>query len=129
MARGSITEEDLAAGIKSVGVLSAVAGPHGQRRDSPFGPSTHAKPALPEKRIDPPPTSAPDAKSVEAAPKAPPGERKALKGRSEGFADYITLPITAHSRGKATLLAAELQRRRTERALRFSANVLFRAAI
>ena len=133
MARGTITEEELAAGIKPVGVLSAVAATHGQRREHPFGPPQPPKSQRPERQqVEVPPEvklDKPPAPPAMAEAATAPNRTTDEAGAKAPSYDYITLPITANMRGAATSLAAELQRRRTDKALRFSANVLFRTAI
>jgi hypothetical protein len=147
MARGSATEDDIASGIKAVGVLSAVAGTP-RRRDNPFAGDVSAvtppPSTTPPKRQDAPPLPpsdppAPKAAVEETLPEKPPRAsatpRKAAPEEvapalaPSRFTDPVTVPLTAEMRTRATLLAAELQRRRTDRTNRFTANSVFRVAI
>lgn len=136
MARGSATEDELAAGIRSVGVLSAVTGSEGPRRDNPFAappvrpkappPEPVAALLAPEQAL---PTrsvaSLPDQRP-ERVPRPPIEEPATDPAR---FTDPVTVPMTAEMRTRANLLAAELQRRRTEKRVRFTPNTVFRVAI
>jgi hypothetical protein len=45
------------------------------------------------------------------------------------YTDYVTVPMTAEMRTRASLLAAELQRRRADKSVRFTSNTVFRLAI
>src|SRR6185503_21122299 len=45
------------------------------------------------------------------------------------YTEDVTVPMTAEMRTRATLLAAELQRRRTNKSVRFTPNTVFRVAI
>lgn len=45
------------------------------------------------------------------------------------YTDPVTVPMTAEMRTQANLLAAELQRRRTEKHVRFTTSTVFRVAI
>jgi hypothetical protein len=136
MARGRATEDDLAAGIRRVGVLGAVTAPEGTRRDSPFAAPRTAteKPALVTGEAH----SSPERIVVAPNPGAPRdlGLQKAARPSVEApapipnrYTDPVTVPMTAEMRTKANLLAAELQRRRIDRRVRFTANSVFRAAI
>lgn len=136
MARGSATENDLAAGIRRVGVLGAVTAPEGTRRDSPFAAPRTAteKPALvaggapssPERIVTAPtpgPTRDPGLQEV-ARPSV-----EAPAPTPNRYTDPVTVPMTADMRTQANLLAAELQRRRTDRTVRFTSNTVFRVAL
>lgn len=136
MARGRATEDDLAAGIRRVGVLGAVTAPEGSRRDSPFAaprPPTE-KPAL----VAEAPPSSPERIEVAPTPepRRDPGPQEAARPSAEvpapmpnRYTDPVTVPMTAEMRTKANLLAAELQRRRTDRRVRFTSNTVFRVAL
>lgn len=136
MARGNATEEELAAGIRSVGVLSAVAGTEGPRRDNPFAPPPAPKKPAPQERAAPAP--APEPKPV--APSVAISQKKPVErpsrpssevspAESSPLTDYVTVPMTAEMRSQASLLAAELQRRRTDKSIRFTANTIYQVAI
>lgn len=136
MARGNATEEDLAAGIRSVGVLSAVAGTEGSRRDNPFAPPPAPQKPPPQERAAPVPAPEvrPVAPSVAVTQKkpveSPPRPSKEVSpAESSPLTDYVTVPMTAEMRSQASLLAAELQRRRTDKSIRFTANTVYQVAI
>ena len=136
MARGNATEEELAAGIRSVGVLSAVTGTEGPRRDNPFAPPpAPKKPAQQERAAPAPePESKPTAPSVAVTPKKPVERPPRLSNEdstpeSSPLTDYVTVPMTAEMRSQAMQLAAELQRRRTDKTVRFTANTVYQVAI
>jgi len=135
MGRGNATEEELAAGIRSVGVLAAVAGTEGPRRDNPFAPPpAPPKPVLPE-RVAPVPSPEPTpaaplvAATVKKPVERPPRRSSEVEPDAGNSYDYVTVPMTPEMRDRANLLAAELQRRRTEKSMRFTSNTVFRVAI
>lgn len=149
---GRTTEEDLREGLKSVGALSALRQPGPMRRENLFAPP----PQEPQPKEEPPKVEArekapaPDPRPAPRAP-APPRARPARKPEAKPpavaptteaspqssqeprgapvFSDAPTVPMTAEMRTAATLLAAELQRRRTDKSERFTANSIFRVAI
>jgi hypothetical protein len=136
MAKGSATEDDLAAGIRSVGVLSAVTASEGIRRDNPFATSpVRPRVSLPERvagspepeRLPPLPVAAPTRKKLTQNSPKPSIEERAPE--YDTYTDFVTVPMTAEMRTQANLLAAELQRRRTEKRVRFTPNTIFRVAI
>jgi hypothetical protein len=136
MARGNATEEELAAGIRSVGVLSAVTGTEGPRRDNPFAPPSAPKKPAPQERAAPvlSPEPKPAAPSVAVTQKRPierPPEpsKEVSPAESSPLTDYVTVPMTAEMRSQATELAAQLQRRRTDKSIRFTANTVYQVAI
>jgi len=136
MARGTATEDELDAGIRKVGVLSAVVSPEGPRRDNPFAmPTARSKapapepPAAlpaPERTPAPPQVATAPERRPERAPRPPIGEPALESGR---YTDRVTVPMTAEMRTRANLLAAELQRKRTEKCVRFTPNSVVRVAI
>ena len=136
MARGSATEDDLAAGIRAVGTLSAVAGPEGARRDNPFAaPATSPKdPSVAAAIPSPRPERQEAAPTIDPLLDRRPGRppRPSVETPTpepERYTDPVTVPMTAEMRTRANLLAAELQRRRTEKRVRFTSNTVFRVAI
>ncbi len=136
MARGSATEEELAAGIRSVGVLSAVTGTEGPRRDNPFAPPPAPKTPAPQERAAavPAPEPKPATPSVAVSQKKPVERPPRLssdvsQAEPSPLTDYVTVPMTAEMRSQASLLAAELQRRRTDKTVRFTANTVYQVAI
>jgi len=135
MARGSATEDDLAAGIRSVGALSAVAGSEGLRRDNPFAappvrpknPQPERIGAAPEPERPLPPAVPPPPRKLVEGPLRPSNDKPTSEpGR---YTDRVTLPMTAEMRTRANLIAAEIQRRRSDKSVRFTPNVLIRVAI
>lgn len=136
MAKGRATEDDLAAGIRRVGVLGAVTAPEGTRRDSPFAAPRTAteKPALvageahsSAERIVAAPT--PEATRELGLHEAARPSVEAPAPTPNRYTDPVTVPMTADMRTAANLLAAELQRRRTDRRVRFTSNTVFRVAL
>lgn len=135
MARGRATEDDLAAGIRRVGVLGAVTAPE-SRRDSPFAAprAVSEKPALVARERPSSPEHTVAAPTPEAS--RDPGLQEAARPSVEApaptpnrYTDPVTVPMTAEMRTRANLLAAELQRRRTDRRVRFTSNTVFRVAL
>ena len=136
MAKGSATADEISAGIRQVGVLSAVARPERARRDNPFStPGPRPSAPLPEVAVAPPsPEPAPRAPSVAPVPQVrpespakPPVEELVVE--SGPYTEDVTVPMTAEMRTRVGLLAAELQRRRTEKRVRFTSSKVFRIAI
>jgi hypothetical protein len=136
MARGSATEDELAAGIRSVGVLSSVTGSERPRRDNPFA----APPVRPRASVPEVVAASPEPEQAVPAPQVAPAPRKLAESppqphieepvvESARYTEDVTVPMTAEMRTRANLLAAELQRRRTEKRVRFTPNTVFRVAI
>lgn len=138
MAKGQASGEELTSALRSVGTLSSLARPGATRRDSPFAgvagepvpaPQPPAKPELPAPTPRPTPV-APRRVVAPAEPKAQPQPaREVRRKRLREFTDEVTVPMTAEMRTRASLLAADLQRRRTDRTERLTANSVFRVAI
>lgn len=136
MARGRATEDELAAGIQRVGGLAAVATPEGARRDSPFAAPSAAPaqpalaaavaPSVRERRRAAPTPEAQRDQAVESPPRL---SNAVPVPESSKYTDPVTVPMTAEMRTQANLLAAELQRRRTDRRVRFTSNTVFRVAV
>src|SRR5262245_36074719 len=136
MAKGSATDDDISAGIRQVGVLSAVANPERARRDNPFStPAPRPSAPPPEAAVAPPsPKPAPPEPSVASMPQArpkrqpePPREEPAAE--SARHTEEVHVKMAPDMRTRVTLLAAELQRRRTKKEHRFTPNSVFRVAI
>lgn len=141
MARGQTTEEDLRTGLQGVGAFDALRVSPGLKRENLFATAPRAlRPARPpppephvevETPLERPPTKAGAApRQGETAPVIP--EHPPEKGRAQRevlLTDPVTVPMTAEMRSKASLLAAELQRRRTEKSERITPNTVFRVAI
>ena len=154
MARGQTTEDDLKEALEGVGALDSLRTAPALKRENLFGPPPRVLrpapvPALepanpaevipkappPEAAIAPPePERKVSAPVVAAVPEARP-ERPARPPIEEPsvevdrYTDPVTVPMTADMRTQANLLAAELQRRRTEKRVRFTPNTIFRVAI
>lgn len=138
MAKGQASGEELTSALRSVGTLSSLARPGTARRDSPFaGVAAEPVPApQPPAKPEPPapaPRPAPAAPQRVVAPVEPEAQRQpareARRKRLREFTDEVTVPMTAEMRTRASLLAADLQRRRTDRTERLTANSVFRVAI
>lgn len=141
MHKGQVTEDDLDAGLRAVGGLGALA--QRGRRDSPFGPqevrrpepesqepktpratksSANAKGPGRRKPAAPSPSSGPEERpSPRAAPESP--------GKSSTYTEKVTVPMTGEMRDSLTLLAARLQRSRTDRSERITGNSVIRVAV
>jgi len=138
MARGQVTEEELSAGLKAVGNLQKLAG-GSARRDSPFG-SQHLKPKAGEGSSTPEVSEKnAGASQITEIPKKAATQRKTQRDEraasspktapaTSEFED-VTVPFAPSTRDAVGNLARELQRRRTEKRSRFTANVLIRVAV
>ena len=155
MAKGQVTEEDLSAGLKSIGSLGTLTS-SGGRRDSPFGKDfakTPSPEALQVKEITLAPTNntaelkarepSPVATQLASKPKVIP-ERKAVavkESREEGqrveeskrkadiLTERITLQMRSEMRDDLNDLARKLQRKKTDKSERITANSVMRVAI
>lgn len=87
----------------------------------PDAPARAAKPRAERPARTPQVVSAPAAQDAAQITQEPRG--------APVLSDAPTVPMTAEMRSAATLLAAELQRRRTDKAERFTTNSIFRVAI
>lgn len=168
MAKGQVTDDELASGLKNFGGFGSLGGAK-PRREDPFrdtrSEAPAAAPARPESpRIEivkTPEVSAPETKteSVQTAseprpntlklrPKkttnfAPPVKveraAKPLKEapvesvqtetKSELYTERVTVPLDPELRDGAESLAKELQRKRTEKGERITANTVMRVAV
>lgn len=132
MGRGIATEEELARGLRAVGDLASLSAVPRPKRDNPFAtavPGALPTPPIPKQtRVEVPPSPATEPE----VPVAPADEtRRSRKGGEPrtAYTDEVTVPMTAQMRNKASLLAAELQRKRSKKAERFTPNSVFRVAI
>lgn len=142
------TEEDLEAGLQSIGRLASVGQARALRRESLFAPELSDTPPPSEPKIlqrpakERPRTATrsverPPAKARARSPtaqRAPASPGDGLQGAEDCssapiYTEQVTVPMTAEMRTSASLLAAELQRQRTKRTERFTANTVFRVAI
>ena len=168
MAKGQITDQELATGLKSFGGFGALGeGAAKPRREDPFRDTRAEAAETPPARVEPPrieivktpsEVSAVDARVVapslpqeQPAPlklkKAPPlsrpvkvqrgGESKiiprkesvATENKTELYTERVTVPLDAELRDGAESLAKELNRRRTEKGERITANTVMRVAL
>jgi hypothetical protein len=78
-------------------------------------------------------TTPPPAEVESLAPERSQGRAKATialqPSQVQPIYDYLTLPLTAELRDRATALATQLQRRRTNREERITTSVVYRVAI
>jgi len=150
MARGQISDEDLSSGLKGLGGFGALGGAK-VIKDSPFRDSRDehkvvevAKPnerAVVVKRA---PLEAERPAVVEARPvpvkvtpkpvaakKAPGAADPALQGRrvADIYSERVTLQLSPEMRDKVDALARELQRSKTTKGERITANTVMRVAI
>lgn len=128
MAKGQTTEAELRNAVQAVGGFSGLTTVAPKRRDHPFR----------ERAAEPPPTvptPIPAADVPLLAParqqSRPPREPvpKDLPPPVQRLYDFLTVPLTAELRDRASALATQLQRRRTNRAERLTTNVVYRVAI
>lgn len=138
MARGQASGDEISSGLRSVGTLSSLAKVPGPRRDSPFAGVSPERAPLPQPKPQPATVERPQpavaAPAVRSTPRAEPHprpkpHREARRPRAGEYTDEVTVPMTAEMRTRAGLLAADLQRRRSDRSERLTANSVFRVAI
>lgn len=150
----NITEEDLAAGMKGLGGFGALSA----RRDSPFRDSRSEVKAPEPKTVDVKPTAESrsvygtpvvepakpsEIKRVEPTPKAAPvkpvssptihesyrpRQRQPLR-KADIYSERVTLQISAEMRDEVDELARQLQRAKTSKDERITANTVMRVAI
>lgn len=169
MAKGAqVTEEDLQAGLKSLGGLGAVAG-SGGRRDSPFGnnyvkrPTAEISPTIVEPAKVEEPTKTIELKNkvessvenvsdkvvaraeveskqieevkpkiVEVQPKLKVRQERtpiAPSTKTDVLTERITLQMSPEMRDELNDVARKLQRAKTDKTVRITANCVMRAAI
>jgi len=147
MARGQVSEEDLSSGLKGLGGFSSLGGAR-VVKDSPFRDSRSApKPADPPKVVEVPTISkqAPETPVVpearphpvkdlvrrESAKKSPAASKAEPAGRrvADIYTERVTLQLSPGMRDKVDSLARELQRSKTSKGERITANTVMRAAI
>jgi hypothetical protein len=147
MAKGIVTEEELARGMKSIGGFSALS--TSARRDSPFRDSRaedHRSEVKAAPRFEPksellPPAVEPIRErevhvppAVEVSPvKRVPGSVRARpkvsQRKAEIFSESVTLKISPEMRDDVGALARELQRFKESKEERITPNTVIRAAI
>src|SRR5688572_18589771 len=108
MGRGSATEDELSAGIRSVGVVARVTGAEGSRRDNALAPSPTPPKVAPSERTvaAPAPEARPAARSVGRPPRKLEEEplRPSIEppsSESNPYTDYVTVPMSAEMRSQA----------------------------
>ena len=147
MARGQVSEEDLSSGLKGLGGFGSLGGAR-VVKDSPFRDSRSApKPADPPKVIEVPTIAkqasespvVPDArlqpakelvrrepvKKSPAASKAEPAGRRV----ADIYTERVTLQLSPEMRDRVDALAREIQRSKTDKGERITANTVMRVAI
>lgn len=137
MGKGQATQQEITSGLRAVGNLASLGAARGLRRDSPLAAAVGDAP--PPAPGEPRPSSAAPPSPTERVPApgrgpsphdpGPAVERPGSPAGRSARTDAVTVPMTADMRSRATLLAAELQRRRTARSARLTANSVFRVAI
>lgn len=166
MAKGQVTDDELASGLKNFGGFGSLGGQK-PRREDPFRDTrSEAPPAAPARAETPrieivktPEVSTPETKTESVPPEprpntlklrpkkttnfAPPVKveraAKPLKQapidslqtekKSELYTERVTVPLDAELRDGAESLAKELQRKRTEKGERITANTVMRVAL
>lgn len=166
MAKGQVTDDELASGLKNFGGFGSLGGQK-PRREDPFRDTRAEAPAAASARTETPrieivktsevvtpetktesapPESRPNtlklrpkktanfappikveraAKSLKQAPVESPQTEK----KSELYTERVTVPLDAELRDGAESLAKELQRKRTEKGERITANTVMRVAL
>jgi hypothetical protein len=150
MAKGQVSEEELTKGLKGIGNFGGLSSSARVRRDNPFRDS-RSEPAAPEpvKTIEVKPTTV-EAKPKTVSPalepkpvrtvapvskpaaKAQVAERKAkaVGGRkADIFTERVTLQISPEMRDEVERIARELQRAKSSKEERITANTVMRVAI
>jgi hypothetical protein len=144
MAKGQVSEEELTKGLKGIGNFGGLSSK--VQRDNPFRDSRSDKPEQ-SKTIDVRPPSAPEITKARISDVAKPGPKPlrtltpASKERAddlrseddvariaEGF-ERVTLPISPDMRDEIEALARDLQRARTTKGERITANTVMRVAL
>lgn len=153
MAKGQVSEEELAKGLKGIGDFSGLSSSR-VRRDNPFGDSrAERRPPEPVKTIEVmqsapeqrvakgpepavPKIEAKTVRSVARVPKAIPKEKEGEKnGESAGvrksdiYTEPVTLKISPEMRDDVERIARELQRSKTSKKERITGNTVMRVAI
>lgn len=153
MAKGQVSEEELARGLKGIGNFGGLSAPR-VRRDNPFRDSRPEAPPLepvktieilptvPEKRVSkdgsptsPRPEPKPAAKVSPAASKRSEKTSTARSSETSGtrkadiFTERVTLQISPEMRDQVERIARELQRAKTSKEERITSNTVMRVAI
>jgi hypothetical protein len=127
MGRGRASESELRTGLGTVGGLHHLADAGRVRKESPFGaPDRELKPGAVAATESPAPVAT---ISLPVAPKAGRKSRARQPSPTEVCGENVTVPMTWEMRAEAVAFAAELQRRRTDKSERITANAIFRVAI
>jgi len=152
MAKGQISEKELSEGLTSAGGLRGLVSATGSRRDSPFGagqPSvmeSKAPVAEESERVGEAakiiPTVPSEQPRKQSSSTASPSEQRRQRERVKAepisstpdrkamlFSEAVTLRMTPETRDRVNALATRLQRTRTEKLERMTANVVMRVAI
>ena len=145
MAKGQVSEEELTEGLKGIGNFGGLSAK--VQRDNPFRDSSSDKVEQP-KTIDVRPPSAPQITKARVPDAAKPGPKplrtlpsapkeRAANLRSENglarkadiFTERVTLQISPGMRDEIDALARDLQRARTTKEERITANTVMRVAL
>jgi hypothetical protein len=157
MAKGQVTDKELATGLKTFGGFGALSEAGSRpRREDPFRDTrAEVPPAAPRievvkpPRADTPPPTAPvapvavekspqvrdpkpeprRARSVRKEEPSPPLVTNGHEKKSELYTERVTVPLDAELRDGAEALAKSLQRRRTDKGERITANTVMRVAL
>lgn len=150
----NVTEEDLAAGMKGLGGFGALS----PRRDSPFRDSRSEVKAPEAKTVEVKPTTESrsvygtpvvepakpaESKRAEPSPKTAPArpvpsptvressrpQQKQPQRKADIYSERVTLQISAEMRDEVDELARQLQRAKTSKDERITANTVMRVAI
>ena len=153
MAKGQVSEEELAKGLKGIGDFSGLSSSR-VRRDNPFRDSRAERPApepaktievmqaAPEKRAAKAPEPAipkieakavrPVARMPKPIPKETVGEKTAESAgarKADIYTEPVTLKISPEMRDSVIALARDLQRAKTTKDERITANTVMRVAV
>ena len=143
MDRGQVTEDDLGAGLSSLGGLGSL---RRGRRDSPFGPDMTSDngrdlggstpPAASKQEVQAKVRAGPRTARTSKRPRSgeprreqPSAETLDSTAKVEIYTEKVTVPMTGEMRDAVCLLAARLQRSRTDKSERITANSVIRVAI
>ena len=158
MAKGQVTEKDLESGLRSLGGLGGLGGGGGARRDSPFGTDfvkktapAQAKPlhtqtgntalklqpegdgaASPDPEPEAPaPLAVADPTPVveETSKRRSPRRQKKPETKIDLFPERVTVLMSPDMRDRINSLAAKLQRKKSDKSERITANTIHRVAL
>jgi hypothetical protein len=155
MAKGQVTEKELATGLKTFGGFGALGQAAARpRREDPFRDTRSEAPEAPPlievvktTPVEPTaPTLVPEAseplnvrekkpavprlaRAVRKPEPVPQPEPSTFEKKSEIYTERVTVPLDPELRDAAEALAKDLQRRRTDKGERITANTVMRVAL